>query len=123
MVHLKQHKQLCVSLRDEAFSSLIKNTLLTVSLDNGSVEHGHVVPDNPDVYNGFVFVTGGNAWTGGGATMVHGTIMWHIFTSNGVNSGWFPVNSIRPTGMADISVCIWRETLVRTLHMFFSFGG
>ena len=105
----QQHNHLCVSLHDETFTSLVKNTAFRT--DSGL----HYVVDNPDKYNGFIL--NGVTWSGGAATKFSNE--WHIFTSNGVTHGWHNVNILRPVDMSDITCAIWNETLIRMLNMYF----
>lgn len=114
---LRQHFQMCLSLKDEAFSTLIRNIPISVCLDNGTIEDGYYVPDNPDTYNGFMVNNG--LWTGGAAIKIPETKVWHIFVvKENLSAVWKSINDIRPTGMPDISIPIWKETANRTLNMF-----
>jgi hypothetical protein len=106
---LQQHNHLCVSLRDETFTTLVKNTAFKI----GSTIH--YVVDNPDELNGFILK--GVCWTGGAATKFSNE--WHIFTSDGANHGWHNIKNLRPVDMSDITFAIWNETLIRMLNMYF----
>lgn len=106
---LQQHNHLCVSLHDETFTSLVKNTAFRIGSEL------YYIVDNPDKYNGFILK--GVTWSGGAATKFNN--QWHIFVSDGVNHGWNNVNILRPVDMSDITFTIWNETLVRMLNLYF----